>query len=182
MPKLSPASVEAAARVDAAGRELLAGTPLGIPEIAFHTVGSAEPEIFHHDSNTLYITEGLVNLCSTDEQLTAVLATEIGHMTAEFRRTARMQAADPIPKAATSAPLDRTTDFDPGRDLYLAQFEQAARKPAEKLKWATVDPTRISEELLRNSGHEVKRLQEVQPLLKRANRNQQIARQFRDAK
>jgi hypothetical protein len=177
-PKVPEASVEAAARVDAVGRELLAGTPLGIPEVAFHTVGSAEPEVYHNDPNTLYITEGLVNLCKSDDELAAVLATEVGKMTAEFRRTVRKQSPDPISKAASPAPLDRASDYDPGRDVYLAQFEKHARKPAEKLNWPTVNATTIGTELLRNSGRDAKLLGEVAPQLKLASRNTMLARQL----
>ena len=177
-PKVAEASVEAAARVDAIGRELLGGTPLGIPEIAFQTVGSAEPELFHHDSNTLYITEGLVNLCKRDDELAAVLATEIGRMTAEFRRTARKQHPEPIPEGASPAPLDRASGYDPGRELYLAQFEKSTRRPAERLKWPTVDPTKIAEELMRNAGHDGKLLKDVTPQLKLAARNHQLATQL----
>ena len=177
-PDVPEASVEAAARVDAIGRELLAGTPLGIPEIAFHTVGSSEPEIHHQGAHTLYITEGLVNQCKNDDQLAAVLASEVGKMTAEFRRTVRMQSAEPIPKAAMSAPLDRASDYDPGRDVYLAQFEKHARKPSERQNMPTVNPTAISEELLRNNGRDGQALAAVAPLLKQASRNTTLARQF----
>lgn len=179
VPNLAPASVEAAARVDSIGRELLAGTPLGIPEVAFHTVGSAEPEIFHHDSATLYVTEGLVNSCKRDDELAAVLASEIAQMTAEFRRTARKTHPQPIPTAAMAAPLDRTTGYDPGQELYLAQFEKHARKPAEQLAWPTVEPATITADLLRNAGIDPKAAADVQPLLKAAGRNHQLANQFK---
>lgn len=64
--------------MDEVGRDLIAGTPLGIPEISFQTIGSAEPEMFHPDPHTVYVTEGLVNLCKTDDELAAVLCTRSG--------------------------------------------------------------------------------------------------------
>jgi hypothetical protein len=180
-PKVPEASVEAAARVDEVGRDLLAGTPLGIPEIAFQTIGSAEPEIFHPDPHTVYITEGLVNLCKTDDQLAAVLAHEVGHLTAEFRRTVRRQQPEPIPAAATSQ-LDRGTSHDPGREMYLAQFEKATRRtPSDKQSWPTTDPKAIAAELLRNASREPKLLAEVAPQLRQASRTRTLARQFEGA-
>lgn len=177
-PKVPEASVAAAARVDEVGRDLLAGTPLGVPEISFQTIGSAEPEMFHPDPHTVYVTEGLVNLCQTDGQLAAVLAHEVGHLTAEFRRTSRRQQPEPMPAAATSQ-LDRGTSHDPGREMYLAQFEKATRrKPSDKQGWPTTDPKAIAEELLKNAGHEPKVLGEVAPHLRQASRNRTLARQF----
>jgi hypothetical protein len=172
LPKVGDASVEVAARVDALGRELLAGTPLGVPEIAFQTIGSKDPELFHQDIHTLYITEGLVKQCKTDDQLAAVLANELGRMTAEFRRTVRMQTPEPIPKSALPS-----LDFDPGRDLYLSQIE-SRRKPSDNQNWPSVNATTISEELLRNSGRDPSQLREMAEQLKKTNRTKTIASQF----
>jgi hypothetical protein len=167
-PPLSQASGEAAERVDHVGSDLLTATPLGIPDIDFLTVGSADVELFHRDVKTLYISDSLVNRCKTDDELAAVLALEIGQMTAEFRRGVRKQSPEPMPSVASAPKFDGTTDTDPSRAVYLAQYERAKQSPAERKNWPTVDPQEIAEELLRNAGREPKLLTQVAPLVREA--------------
>lgn len=101
-PPISQASGEAAERVDHVGTDLLTATAIGIPDIDFFTVGSNEAELYHRDSKMLYISEGLVHRCKTDDELAAVLAVEMGRMTAEFRRGVRKQLRDPMPAVAST--------------------------------------------------------------------------------
>src|SRR5205807_9621454 len=71
---LAPASLQAAGRVDSLGRKIVAANPqTGIPPL-FRTIGAMQPEIFHQGTSEVDITEGLVNQCSGDGQLAAVLA------------------------------------------------------------------------------------------------------------
>ena len=77
-PELTPASTRVAARVDSVGRELLAANPNLPTRPVFRSYGSPELELFHSGESELIITEGLVNRCSTDEQLKALLAAELG--------------------------------------------------------------------------------------------------------
>jgi predicted Zn-dependent protease len=170
-PPISQASGETAERVDHVGTDLVAATALGIPDVDFYTVGSAEPELFHRDTKLLYISEGLANRCKTDDELAAVLAIEVGRMTAEFRRGLRKQVKEPIPAVASAPKFDGSTDLDPARDVYLAQYDQARQAPAAKKDWATTDPHEIAVELLRNAGREPKLLDQVAPLVKAAGNN-----------
>ena len=174
-PPVRPASVESAARVDKTGRQLLAGSPFLGVEVAFQTIDHAEPELFHRDAHGLFISEGLVTKCKSNDQLAAVLASEIAHMVAESRMTERMQLAEPMP-AGTK--LDGTTDFDPARSIELARFEKRARGPAEKKLWASSDPKTIAKGMLKDAGFDPKVLDEVAPLLRDASKNQVIAKQF----
>lgn len=167
-PPLSQSSGEAAERVDHVGTDLLTATPLGIPEIDFLTVGSADAELFHRDVKTLYISDSLVSRCKTDDELAAVLAHEIGQMTAEFRRGVRRQSPEPMPPVASAPKYDGSTDTDPSRAVYLAQYEKLKQTPADKKNWPTVDPQEIAEELLRNAGREPKLLTQVAPLVREA--------------
>lgn len=167
-PPLTQASGEAAERVDHVGSDLLTATALGIPDIDFFTVGSKEAELYHHSGRMLYISEGLVNRCETDDELAAVLALEVGRMTAEFRRGVRKQLRDPMPGVATAPKFDGSTDLDPSRAVYLAAYEEEMRSPAEKQNWPTVDPQEIAAELLRNAGREPKLLKDVAPLVRAA--------------
>src|SRR5271156_5602313 len=67
---LSPASVEAAQRVDMLGRKLVAANPqAGLGRPLFRTIGAPQPEVFHKGMQEVDITEGLVRQCATDAQL-----------------------------------------------------------------------------------------------------------------
>lgn len=98
-PKLPEASIATAARVDQVGRELLAANPFIGVDPTFHTVALPEPAIGHPDFGGVVVTEGLVNRCKTDAELIAVLATELGQMSAEKRLVERVRSTD-----ADSAP------------------------------------------------------------------------------
>jgi hypothetical protein len=79
-PQMTEASIESAARVDQVGRLLVGQNPfLGI-EPVFQTFGLSEPEIWHPDFHGVFISEGLVKQCATDEELAAVLASELAKM------------------------------------------------------------------------------------------------------
>lgn len=177
-PELSAASSEVAERVSFVGSDLLAATPLGIPEVDFFTVAGTEPELFHRDTAGVFVSEGMTNRCRTDDELAAVLALEVGRLTADFRRAARKQAPDPIPAVASAPKLDGSTDFDPSRDVYLAQFDRERKSQRGRKDRPTEDPHAIATELLRNAGHDPKLLDEVAPLVKVATNNSQAARQL----
>ena len=177
-PEVSPASVESAARVDKIGRQVLAGSPFLGADVSFQTINQPEPELFHRDAQGLFISEGLVNKCKSNEQLAAVLASEIGRMVSEMRMTERMRLPEPLPAEALGNKLDGTTDFDPPRAMELAKFEKEARHPAEKKMWASADAKTIAKGLLKDSGFDPKLLDEVAPLLREAGKNQTIAKQL----
>src|SRR5437879_3739195 len=83
LPTLSPASTEAASRVDKIGRGILAANPQIGAKPLFRTIGAPRPEVFHRGTDDVYVTEGLVRLCETDGQLAAVLCAELAKMVAE---------------------------------------------------------------------------------------------------
>jgi hypothetical protein len=183
-PTVAPASVAAAARVDKLGRQLVAGSPFLGLDPTFQTIGPvkaggiSEPELFHRDSTGVFLTEGMVDLCRKDEELAAVLAHELGQMAAEARRTDRMRLRDPIPAVAMGGKPDGSTDFDPARDAYLADFEKNVRKPTERKMFPVTDANKIAKQILADAGFAEKWLDDVQPTLKKANRTQVIAKQL----
>lgn len=183
-PTVAPASVEAAARVDRIGRQLVAGSPFLGLDPTFQTVGptqespTSEPELFHFDTTGVFLTEGLVTLCKTDEQLAGVLAHELGLMAAESRRADRMRLPQPIPAAAMGGKPDGSTDFDPARAMYLADFEKNVRKPSERKMYPTTDARQIARQLLKDAGFAETCLDDAGPILKRANRTQKVAKQL----
>lgn len=80
---LSP-DAELAGRALFVGRELVAlNKNSGLdPNTTFITYPAPNIEIFHPDRSRVFVTEGLVRRCN-QEQLTAVLASELGKMAAE---------------------------------------------------------------------------------------------------
>ena len=177
-PAVSTASVESAARVDKIGRQLLAGSPFLGVDVSFQTIGQPEPELFHRDAQGLFLSEGLVVKCKTNDQLAAVLASEIGQMVAEMRMTERMRLPEAIPASASGVKLDGSTDFDPARDMALAKLDKAGRRPADRRSWASSDPKVIAKGLLKDAGFDPKSLDDVAPLLRDAGRHQTIAKQL----
>jgi len=181
-PALPVASTESAARVDRIGRKLISGSPfLFVSEPTFQTVGGESgeaPELFHRDATGLFITEGMVRSCKSDDELAAVMASEIGHMVGERRRTERMNLPEPTPSAATLGSLDGMGTMDPARAIELAELDKNFRGPAEKRLIATSDPQRIAADCLRDSGYDPKLLRTVEPILCKARKNHKLASQL----
>src|SRR4051812_40533163 len=91
----APAAQDAAMRVDAAGRKLLAANEsLGVQPL-FATIGASDPEVFHLDGSMIYVTEGLVRQCRSDAELSAVLALELGRLVGEREANTRREVRDP---------------------------------------------------------------------------------------
>ena len=115
----SPASVQAAVRVDSLGRKLLAANPqIGIQPL-FLTIGAPQPEVFHMATSQVDITEGLVNQCSSDGQLAAVLAGELGKMVSEreFLAGPQARAPEPEPPLEVRVGSDNGGSFGPADQL-----------------------------------------------------------------
>lgn len=179
VPIQSEASVAVAARVDQVGRQLVAQNPfLGI-EPAFHTLGRTEPEIFHRDSHGVFLTEGLVQRCRTDEELAAVLASELGKMSAARRVADRMGVSDPlvaVPNTSAVNPGGIGSDMNP-LGVQAVFDQQLSRRTPRKLA-ATDEPQQIAAAILKSAGHDPGLLKDVAPLLTEASRNTSAALQL----
>jgi hypothetical protein len=95
---------ESSARVHELGEALLAQNPFLGVEPVFYVVGRSEPEVYHPDGLGLLVTQGMVDACKTDEELTAVLALELGKMSAEARNAKRLggQAAPDVGRGSSA--------------------------------------------------------------------------------
>ena len=91
--QVSPASFQAAQRVETLGQRIVEQNTFTGLDPLFHTLGVAEPVLFHRGPDELFISEGLVRRCKTDAQLAAVLCGELGRMMAE-RRSAKAVGVD----------------------------------------------------------------------------------------
>src|SRR3954469_9842992 len=83
-PKGPPASTRAATRVIAVGSAVVARNKeeIGVTPV-FFTLGVPEVEISHKKGGMVVLSEGLVDRCTTDEQLAAVICHELGKLAAE---------------------------------------------------------------------------------------------------
>lgn len=179
VPEQSEASVGVAVRVDQVGRQLLAQNPfLGI-EPTFHTLGRAEPEVFHRDSHGVFVTEGLVQRCASDEELAAVLASELGKMSASRRIADRMRVSEPlavIPDAAAVSPGGIGSDQN--HLGVQAVFDQQLSRPVRDTAAPRDEPKQIAAAILKSAGHDPKCLEDVAPILDDAARHASAARQL----
>ena len=171
---------EASARVHELGEALLGQNPfLGVAPV-FYVVGRKEPEIYHADGNGLLVTEGLVDACRGDGELSAVLALELGKMSAEARTSKRMRLSD-----APATPAGSAANGSPGSgpdDVQLrteAIFQQAApAKPGSRKPPANEDAAAIAAEILQNASVDTKHLAAARTLLSESRRGTPIADQM----
>ena len=123
---------ESSARVHELGEALLAQSPFLGVEPVFYVVGRPEPEVHHADGLGLLVTQGLVDACKTDEELTAVLALELGKMSAEARSAKRL-GVDAAPDVGRGSSANGSAGGGPD-DVQLrneAIYQQVTKKRAK---------------------------------------------------
>lgn len=169
LPNVPEASVATAARVDQVGRQLLSQNLFLGVEPTFHTYGHKDPEIFHPDANGVFITEGLVNRCASDEELAAVLAVELASMSAERRAAARLRGDSPLPPVPDTATLSPGgVAADQNQLGTQAMIDRQTGKPKRK---PAADPHEEAKEILKAAGIDPKALDRVAPLIREARGN-----------
>ncbi len=173
LPDVPKASVDAAARVDQVGRQLVSQSLFLGVEPTFHTYGHKNPEIFHPDLNGVFVTEGLVARCKTDEELAAVLALELATMSTERRTAERLRGAGsmpPVPDSATVSPGGVAADQN-----QLGTQAMIDRQTSKPKRAAPEDPRAAAADILRSAGFDPKSLEQVAPLVREAADNHAAA-------
>jgi len=175
-----PARPETSARVHELGEALVGQNPfLGVSPV-FYVVGRKEPEIHHPDASGLLVSEGLVDACRTDNELSAVLALELGKMSAEVRTAKRMRFTD-APMNAVGSGANGSPGGGPD-DVQLrteATFQATApAKPGPKKPTAHEDSAAIAGEILQNAGIDRKHLDAARTLVAKSARGTPIADQM----
>jgi predicted Zn-dependent protease len=179
---MPPAPIEAAARVDRVGRQVVAANKqLGLSPL-FRTIGAPQPEVFHLGTTEIDVTEGLVNLCQTEGQLAAVLCGELGKMVAEREARAGPQTRSPErePPLEVRVGNDNAGSFGSADQTRLAElglFEQKRRK-SESQAQASPNPAVLARQYLVRAGYAEKDFDAVTPLLRAAAENKTFARQL----
>lgn len=185
MPPMTPASTEAAARVDCIGRKIIASNPqLGLGQRGmgpmFRTIGSPQPEVFHRGTSDIFITEGLVRQCTTDGQLAAVLCHQLAKAVVERELNAPKSTRQPNrtppldPRLATDSALGVSADQTRLAELARYDTLRQARNQAVVAPDAA-ELTRVC--LLRTGFHDAD-LQAAGPLLQAANSQSGLERQM----
>ena len=149
-PQVTAASIAVAERVETLGRRIIAQNTFTGLDPLFHTVGKAEPELFHNGTAQLYVSEGLVKRCKTDAELAAVLCSELGVMMAEHRAAAAVGRDASGIRNETAAATGTEVGAAGGRPL---TFD------------ATADPNALARQLLRGAGFDPAELDRARPIL-----------------
>jgi hypothetical protein len=177
----SPASLQAATRVDTVSRKLLeANREIGIrPQV--RTIGAPQPEIFHVGTREVDITEGLVNQCKTEGELAAVLARELGKMISERELQAGPKARSPerTPPQEVRIGNDPLSGYAP--DLtHLAELGKydKQRRQASGSALPPPDPQMLARAYLTKAGYADKELDAVTPLVQAAATNSTFEKQM----
>ncbi len=171
---------EASARVHELGEALVGQNPfLGVSTV-FYVVGRKEPEVYHADGNGLLVTEGLVDACRSDDELSAVLALELGRMSAEARTSKRLRLSDaPVTPAGSAANGSPGSGPDDVQLRTEAIFEQSnSSKAGPKKPPANEDAAAIAAEILQNANVDRKHLAVARTLLAESRRGTPIADQM----
>lgn len=182
-PNYAPASLEAAARVDTVGRQLLTANPqLGVRPV-FRTIGAAPAELFHRGTEEIDITEGLVNQCTTDGQLAGVLACELGKMIAERELLAGPKARAPEVLPPISLPIgnDNAGGMGPPDQTNLAElgkFERQRHRTPAQPPPPPPDPQMLARTYLSRAGYPASDYEAALPLVQVASESGTFARQF----
>jgi predicted Zn-dependent protease len=171
----APAMKASSARVLQVGQRLILANPqLGLRPL-FITVGVPQPEVFHKGGSLggcqVVVSEGIVRACPSDAELASVLALELGKIVAErvARATPASRQGNDRPPLSESIGTDSGGTFGPSdgtRMMELAQYEK--RRTERAAKSAPAEPNAVARTLLAKAGYEPATLEQVRPLLRRA--------------
>ncbi len=172
----APATEAAMRRVSEVAQRVLAGNPDLPIRPLFLAVGSPEPEVFHRDDKALFISDALVNQCSTDAQLAAVLCNELGKMVSTRAALLALKARRLDGHAPADLPIgqDRGGSFGGADGTHLAElgrFEQAGGRGPGDVPPAPPDPQLLARTYLKKAGFATTDLDTVAPLLREAEKH-----------
>jgi hypothetical protein len=178
----APAEEATAQRVAATGQKLVDANPtLGMKPM-FRTVGSPQPEIFHRGASELVVTEGVVDKCTTDGQLAAVLALELGKMVSEREalagsRIRTMEREPPIDVRVGNDYSGPNGGMDMTRMAELAPYERD-RNRREQPPPPPPDPRVLAKLYLMKANIPASELDGVAPILKAAGQSGALEKQL----
>src|SRR5262245_47191002 len=178
----APATEETGRRALGVFQRLIVANPqLGFRPLLI-TFGLPQVEIFHQgggvDSYHVYVSEGLVNRCKTDDELAAVFSTELGRIVSEreglsspdLRKPDRPPMSEAIGRDSGGpfGPPDGTRQMELAR--YDRQVHQAAGPPPV--------PEVLAKRYLTRAGFGTAALATVAPILREAEDHCDIQKQM----
>jgi hypothetical protein len=144
--EVGPATVQMAARLSTVGQTLLAASPFADVMPSFLVMGMAEPAVAHPDAFGVFVSEGMVAKCPTDDDLAAVIALELGAMIAERRNLDRLGLADPAAAFISGDDMAVSPIQDPNAKVVSTAMAKRSTGPATA-------PEQIAKDLLTAAGY-----------------------------
>lgn len=164
VPEASAANRMAAERADRIGKQILAANPFGVVCPGFHVIGSETPIVFHRDQTGIFVSDGLVAKCRSDDELAGVLCSELAAVTAERRNLQRMGFVDDTQeKPSERMPGDERGEVRPGQARPLATSD---------------DPQVIAREMFDAAGFKSEAFAPAQALVRAANGDRKLLEQL----
>jgi hypothetical protein len=189
-----PASSEAAARVEQVAQKVLAankqtglrplirtiGAPVG--DVMTASAKTPEPEVFHHGTAEIFVTEGLVKQCPSEGELAAVLCSELAKMVAQREALAASQTRLPERRPPMDVPVgnDNAGSFGPADQTHLAELAKFDddRRRASRPAPPPPDPQKLARLYLERAGYPAASLDVVAPVLQAAAKNGNFEKQL----
>jgi hypothetical protein len=185
MPSAShaPATEAVGRRVNDVGQKLLAANA-GLPvRPLFLAVGSPEPEVFHRDDTSIFISEGLANRCASEAQLAAVLSHELGKMISTREALLALKGRRPDREPPVGMPVGNDSGgvfgaADATRLAELGKFDETRRATAGAAPSPPPDPDLLARTFLKKAGYQPADLDAVAPLLRDAEQHSDLEKQL----
>jgi hypothetical protein len=177
----APATEAEGLRVDQVGKKILVANPQLNLHPLFLTLGVPEEEVFHQDTRSVYVTEGLSRQCKSEAQLAAVLCLELGRMAVERERLAspetRLAGGQPPPDLPIGTDYHETVGGpDRTRQMELYKYDRARHRPASAPPVPSADT--LARALLQKAGYAPQELDAVASLLRAAEGHVALEKQF----
>ena len=180
-----PGTEVVAKRVLQVGGQIVQANPeIGIRPM-FITLGSPKPELFHKggllDGYQIIISEGMVKLCTTDEQLAAVLCHELGKTVSErdsIMGPATRGAGDPPFAESIGSDVAGTFGSPDGTFMMERAKYEKKLKTIKKAPVIIPSPDVLARKYLYQAGYVPTALDAASGILRMAEDSGEIQQQF----
>jgi hypothetical protein len=169
----SPSST-AATRLHTVGSEVVAKnqSSIGMKPV-FFAIGFPEPMVFHQGSSEIIVSEGLIDRCTTEAELAAVISNELAKMVASREEKGGPGTA---PRNTELPPAPRLTSDVAGSSnapdmTRLAEEAYASKPPVPRNRGPRPVPTSLARNYLTTAGFDADELTRMGDLIKQAEDN-----------
>jgi hypothetical protein len=173
---VSPVSQEKAARLNKVGQQIISTNPFLGSAPMFGLIGSKEPEIFHPNDVVIYVSEGLLNQCESDDILAAMLCWEMARINCETQNLKRLGISD----TNVNIPTNPEEIDDEQADLANAS-EVGKSSTANSKKQTSAPPEsakKLAKEWHKNAGYEEAAFKRAEALDQLAQANAATSKQL----